>query len=583
MQESKPYLSGKALYFRILRYSIYFWPALLLGILGNALYSGVDAGTIYLTKPLLNQAFIKRNAVFISWLPIIVCAIFILRSIGDFVGSYFMTYVARSIVLRFRQEVFQHLLKIPATYYDNASTGQILSVILYNVEQIAKVGADSLTDLVQSFFSIIFLLFIMFKMSWQLSLIYFCTVPIIAIATRLTTKYVRKINHAIQKGMGKVTMIAEESIVGYKVVRAFGGQSYETEKFQNALEDNRRRELHNVAVKSIGVSFVQLIAAVALAIIIYLATANHATALSAGAFVALVGSMLGILKPLKTFSSVNSTIQRGMVGAQSVFALLDDVVEKDTGTRTIKRAKGEVIYDKVCFTYPTTDKEVLHDISFKLNPGKTTALVGRSGSGKSTLASLLPRFYDVTQGHIYLDGHSIEDYELFSLRHQMAIVTQNVTLFNDTIARNIAYGMLNKTSEDEIIEAAKAAYAWEFISQFPEGIHTLIGENGVLLSGGQRQRIAIARAILRNAPVLILDEATSALDTESERFIQAALEKLMQNRTTLVIAHRLSTIENAHQILVMDHGKIVESGQHEELLKRQGSYAKLHSMQFGED
>lgn len=571
----------RGLYLRILRYSAIFWPALVLGVVGNALYSGIDASLTYFLKPLLNKGFIAKDQAFIVWLPAIVCLIFLLRSFTNFLGSYYMTYVARSIVLRFRQDLFDHLLKIPATYYDNSSSGQILSVMLYNVEQVAKVGADSLTDLVQSFFLIIGYLVVMFTISWRLSLIYFVTIPFIALVTRLSTKYVRKINHAIQRGMGKVTSIAEETIVGYKVVRAFGGQDYERNKFLSALEDNRRRELHNVAVKSISVSLVQFVAAIALAIIIFYAT-HATTSLSAGGFVALVASMLAILRPLKVFNTVNSTIQRGLAGAQSVFALLDDVEEKDTGTRVVERVQGLVHYQQVSFTYPNTDREVLHDINFTMAPGTTTAVVGRSGSGKSTLVSLLPRFYDCQSGQILLDDYPLQDYQLSALRQQMAIVTQNVTLFNDTIANNIAYGLLRGASEQEIIAAAKAAHAWEFIEQLNEGIHTLIGENGVLLSGGQRQRIAIARAILRNAPLLILDEATSALDTESERYIQAALQELMKDRTTIVIAHRLSTIENAHQILVMDEGRIVEVGHHQQLLALQGYYAKLHAMQFGE-
>lgn len=578
----KKYVLEKGLYLRILRYSALFWPALVLGVLGNALYAGVDTGMTYLLKPLLNKAFIERNLTFIHWLPALVCAIFLVRAVTNYLGTYYMTYVARSIVLRFRQDLFEHLLKVPSTYYDNSSSGQILSIILYNVEQVAKVGADSLTDLVQSFFQIIGYLTVMFIVSWKLSLIFFITIPFIALVTRLSTKYVRKINHAIQRGMGKVTTIAEETITGYKVVRAFGGQDYESRKFLSALEDNRRRELHNVLVKSISVSLVQFIAAIALAIIVYYAAAHDSTTLTAGGFVALVAAMLAILRPIKVFNTVNSTIQRGLAGAQSVFALLDDVQENDSGTRTIDRAEGKVSYNHVSFTYPGTDKEVLHDIQFTLEPGKTTAVVGRSGSGKSTLVSLLPRFYDCVVGTIFLDAHPVQEYKLADLRRQMAIVTQNVTLFNDTVANNIAYGLLRGATEADIIDAAKAAHAWEFISQFPEGIHTLVGENGVLLSGGQRQRIAIARAILRNAPLLILDEATSALDTESERYIQAALQELMKDRTTIVIAHRLSTIENAHQILVMDDGRIVEVGNHHDLLKLEGYYARLHAMQFGE-
>lgn len=576
------HLTGKQLYCRILHYARHYWWALIIGILGNAAASSVDSSLTYLLKPILNKGFIERDVHFVTWLPFLVVAIFLVRALTNYMGSFYMTYVARSVVMRVRADVFSHLLKIPATYYDNSSSGQILSVLIYNVEQLANVSADALTDLIQSFFLVVGLLIVMFTVSWQLSLIYFLTIPAIAFVVRATSKKVRKVNHAIQKGMGTITSIAEETIGGYKVVRAFGGQQYEQAKFEEALKANRQRELQNTTTKTISVSAVQLIAAAALSIIVYLATSHTATQLSAGGFVTLVASMLAILKPLKTFSTVNNTIQRGLAGAQGVFSLLDDEIEKDVGTIELERAVGNIEYRHVTFTYPKTDKVVLKDISFEVPAGKTVALVGRSGSGKSTIVSLLPRFYDYTEGHIYLDGQEAKAYTLSSLRQQMAIVSQHVTLFNDTVANNIAYGVSRHASEQDIIEAAKAAHAWEFISQFPQGIHTLIGENGVLLSGGQRQRIAIARAILRNAPILILDEATSALDTESERYIQEALEKLMQNRTTIVIAHRLSTIEKADKIIVLDQGEIVEVGNHAELLAKQGYYAKLHQMQFNQ-
>src|SRR3990167_786062 len=580
--QKKGMLSGFELYKRILHYSKYYWLALVIGIIGNAMYSGVDASLTYFLKPVLNKGFIARDYEFLHWLPYIVLFIFIARGVANYLGSYYMSYVARSIVMRFRSDIFSHLLKIPATYYDNSSSGQILSVLIFNVEQVAKVSASALTDLLQSGFLVICLLVVMFSISWRLSAIYFFTVPIIAIFVKLSSKKMRKNSHGIQKGMGSVTSIAEESIVGYKVVRAFGGEDYEQQKFNQSVEDNRRRELKNVILRTISTSTVQLVAAIALAIILYLATSSGKTELGAGGFVALIASMLAILKPLKTLTTVNGDIQRGLAGAQSVFALLDDETERDTGTLEVSRVKGDISYKCLNFVYPGTDKQVLFNVSFQVKSGETSALVGRSGSGKSTLVNLLPRFYDCKAGSINIDGVNINNYTLRSLRNQIAIVSQHVTLFNDTIANNIAYGIKKDAPEEEIIEAAKAAYAWEFISQLPNGIHTLIGENGVLLSGGQRQRIAIARAILKDAPILILDEATSALDTESERYIQAALEKLIRNRTTIVIAHRLSTIENANRIVVMHEGCVVESGTHQELLAQNQYYAKLHALQFSD-
>jgi len=571
---------GKTLYFRILRYTRYYWVALLIGMVANALYSGVDAAVTGMLKPVLDKGFIARDYHFIAWLPLFVLVAFLLRAIMNFLGSYFMARVSRSVVMRIRIDLFSHLLKIPAFYYDNSSSGQILSVLLYNVEQITKVSATALTNFIQSFFLMIGLLGVMFYNSWQLSLIYLITIPLIAVFARVSNKIVRRVSYQLQAGMGHITTIAEEAVSGYKVVRAFGGQSYENAKFKAAVKENRRLELKNVVLKAVAVSGVQLIAAAALAVIVYLATARGAIKLSAGGFVAMLAAMLAILKPLKTFATVTNTIQRGLAGAQGVFALLDDEVEKDTGTKTLTKAKGKIQYRSLNFTYRGTKKEVLHDINFSVAPGKTCALVGRSGSGKSTLVQLLARFYDYEQGDILVDDVAIKQYQLAELRSQIALVSQHVVLFNDTVAKNIAYGQSRNATEDEIIAAAKAAHAWEFIKDMPEGIHTLVGENGVLLSGGQRQRMAIARAILRNSPILILDEATSALDTEAERHIQAALETLMKDRTTIVIAHRLSTIENADCILVMDQGRIVEEGTHASLLAEKGHYAKLHRLQF---
>ena len=408
--------------------------------------------------------------------------------------------------------------------------------------------------------------------------------PIIAISVQFTAKRLRRINLNIQTQMGSVANIAKEAIDGYKVIRSFGSESYETDRFDKATQNNRHRELKTVITKSLSVSGTQFIAGVALALIIYLAAIhNSSSALSAGSFAAIVAAMLALLKPLKTFATVNATIQKGLAGVQSIFSLLDNEEEKDTGTVHVERVKGKIDFHHMSFVYPGTDKDVLKDVNFSIQPGKTVALVGHSGGGKTTLISLLQRFYDNFKGKITIDDIDIRELILLDLRRQFATVSQNVVLFNDTIARNIAYGQFDTIGHSKIIAAAKAANAWDFINELPQGIDTVIGENGDLLSGGQRQRIAIARAILKNAPILILDEATSALDTESEYKIQLALKELMRDRTTLVIAHRLSTVENADIIIVIENGVIVEMGNHHALLEQEGYYAKLYKMQFKDE
>lgn len=570
------------LYFRLLKYIHNYWWAFVLGIIGTILFAGFDAYFAYLLKPILNQGFIARKMNFIHLLPFLIIALFVLRSLSSFVSNYFMSYVSRGIVLTFRKQIFSRLMKLPASYYDQTSSGKLLSIILFNVEQVADATADALIELVHSFFLISGLLVVMFMMSWQLSLLNLAIMPLVILSINWSSRRMRRISSNIQVQMGEITNIAEESIEGYKVVRAFNGEAYETKKFNTALETNRARELKIVATKSISVSFVQFMASIVLATIVYLAThPNKMTSISAGEFISFISAMLMLLKPLKIFSTVNGKIQRGLAGVEGIFALLDEPVEEDHGTISVKRVKGDIAYKHVSFAYTNkANAPVLHDINFTLEAGKKIALVGFSGGGKTTLVTILQRFYDGFSGEITIDGINIKDYRLTDLRKQFAVVSQNVTLFNDTIAHNIAYGSFANVSETEIIAAAKAANAWEFIEQLPLGINTLVGENGVLLSGGQRQRIAIARAILKDAPILILDEATSALDTFAERQIQMALENLAHNRTTLVIAHRLSTIESSDLILVLDHGQIVERGHHTELLAHGGLYAKLCNLQF---
>lgn len=567
-------------YSRLFKYVRQYWVALVIAMVASIVYSGIDSWFVYFLKPLLNKGLVQKNREFLHWAPILVLGVFMMRGIVSFFSTYNIALVSRNVIMRLRQDMFAHLQKLPASFYDHSTSGQVISTMLYSVEQVANASADIITTTIQSFFLVVGLLVVMFSISWKLSLLYFLIIPLIAIIMRFTSMRVRRLSLTIQESIADITNRTEENVSGYKVVRAFGGQDFEKNKFDKAARMNKVREMKVIAARSWSVSSVQLMAAMALSVTLYIATVDIANSiLSPGGFVALIAAMLALIKPLKDLTSMQNKLYRGLAGAQTVFELLDQKPESDLGTKTVQRVLGKVEFHNVTFAYEE-DKTVLHEISFVVKPGDTVALVGRSGSGKSTIVSLLPRFYADFSGDILLDDVSVNEYQLASLRKQFALVSQHVVLFNDTIANNIAYGRFNEVSEEQIRAAAKAAYALDFIDKLPNGIHTLIGENGVLLSGGQRQRIAIARAILKDAPILILDEATSALDTESERYIQAALEDLMRHRTTLVIAHRLSTIENADKIIVLDHGKLVEMGDHSELLARNGYYAKLYNMQF---
>lgn len=555
----------------------YLW-FLVSGVLCTALTSGVDAGLAWMIKPIINQGLIDRDPIFIRILPIAIIAIFILRGIFVFLSSYYIQNVGRSVVRDLRQQIFAHLLRLPASFYDTESSSQLLSRLIYNVEQVAEATTSALLLIVQESMLAIGLIVVMFLLSWKLTLFFMLIFPLMIVLSRYTNRRIRRLSLNVQKSIAEVSHIAGESIEGYRVIRVFGGEKYEIAKFTQATESNRQREMKIVSTNVLGTAAIQVILSFSIAATLMVAT-SPAVAVSAGGFAAIITSMFTLLRPIRRINQTNNLIQKGLAGAQSIFELLDMTPEKDTGTFPLIRSKGSVTYKKVSFAYPGTHKPVLKEISFQVAPDETIALVGRSGGGKSTLVSLLPRFYDATQGEILIDGINIGDYRLSDLRNQFSLVSQHITLFNDTISRNISYGRLDEVNEADIIQAAEAAHAIDFIRELPQQFNTLIGENGVLLSGGQRQRLAIARALLKNAPILILDEATSALDTESERHIQAALETLMQHRTTLVIAHRLSTIENADRILVIDHGSVVEIGSHSELLRREGHYTKLYTMQ----
>lgn len=581
-KEQKHLASALVIYLRLFGYVRRHWFTLAVALVASAAYAGIDSWFVYFLKLFLNRGVVEKNQYFLTWAPLLVLVAFIMRGIASFLSTYNIAFVSRNVIMRLRQDLFTHLQRLPSRYYDKTTSGQILSVILYSVEQVANASADVLTTAIQATFLIMGLLIVMFKISWKLSLLYFIIIPSITIIMRVTSKRVRHLSLAIQDSVATLTQCSEENIEGYRAVRAFGGQGYEVNRFNEATNSNRQREMKVIAARCWSVSSVQTMAAIALSITLYVATIDITNSiLSPGGFVAMIAAMLAILKPMKDLTTMQNKLYRGIAGAQTVFELLDQQPEIDKGTKAIERAKGKIVFSNVNFAYHS-DKSVLEDISFTVKPGEVVALVGRSGSGKSTLVNLLPRFYTDYTGDITLDDVSLPDYRLADLRNQYALVSQHVTLFNDTIANNIAYGRFGSVTKEEIRAAAKAAYILDFIEQLPEGMNTQIGENGVLLSGGQRQRIAIARAILKNAPILILDEATSALDTESERYIQIAVDELMKHRTTLVIAHRLSTVEHANNIIVLDKGRVVEMGCHQELLAQEGYYSKLYRMQFQE-
>ena len=481
-----------------------------------------------------------------------------------------------------RRRLFKHLMFMPVSFFDRNSTGKLLSRITYDSEMIASSSSGSLITIVREGAYIISLLAVMFYTSWELTLVLFVIGPIIAVLITIVSKIFRKLSKNLQDSMGELTATTEQMLKGHKVVLSFGGQHVEEERFNKVSNNMRRKGMKMVTADSISDPVVQIIASLALAVVLFLATTPLIAEdnLSAGSFTVVFSSMLAMMRPLKSLTNVNSQFQRGMAACQTLFAILDLEPEKDNGTYQTEPAKGALEFKNVSFAYQGKEELALNNISFSVPAGKTVALVGRSGSGKSTIANLVTRFYDIEQGEILLDGVNIQDYRLSNLRENCAVVSQQVHLFNDTIANNIAYAAQDKYSREEIIAAAKAAYALEFIEKLPQGFDTVIGENGASLSGGQRQRLAIARALLRNSPVLILDEATSALDTESERAIQSALDELKKDRTVIVIAHRLSTIENADEILVIDHGEIRERGTHKALLEQNGAYKQLHSMQF---
>ena len=546
------------------------------------LNAAADSTLIYMLKPLLDDGFGKADHSFLKLMAVLVVLFIMLRGITSFIANYCLAWVSGKVVMILRRRLFKHLMFMPVSFFDQNSTGRLLSRVTYDTEQVAQTSSSSLTTIVREGTYLLSLFGVMLVTSWQLSVVLFVIGPIIAVLIRLVSKRFRTLSKNLQNSMGTLTATTEQMLKGHKVVLSFGGQKIEEARFNQVSNDMRRQGMRLAVANGIADPVVQIIASLALAAVLYLATfpAIMSQNLTAGSFTVVFSSMLAMMRPLKSLTNVNAQFQRGMAACQTLFEILDLETEKDNGTVAPERVNGNVEFKDVSFTYEGKEEPALSHISFKIPQGKTVALVGRSGSGKSTVASLLTRFYDIKQGEILLDDINIQDYKLTNLREQCSVVSQQVHLFNDTIANNIAYAAGDKYTREQIEAAAKAAHVMEFAEQLENGLDTLVGENGANLSGGQRQRLAIARALLRNSPVLILDEATSALDTESERAIQSALEEVQKDRTVLVIAHRLSTIENADEILVIEHGEIRERGTHQALLAQNGAYKQLHSMQF---
>lgn len=583
MADSSDEMTGGATYRRLLKYIIPYKIGFVAAVIGMITVAATETGFAALMKPMLDGTFIEKDPTVIKFAPIALLAIFLFRGIGGFIVRYCMDWVGRNLIRDMREIMFDQLLRLPTSFYDRNAKGHLSSKLIFDVEQVAAAATGAVTILIRDTLTAIGLVAWMLYLSWQLTMFFVVLAPVVGGIVVIVSKRFRRISRRIQASMGNVSQISQQVIEANRVVKVYGAEDYERGVFEQANNYNRRQHMKLAVTGGLSVPVSQFIGAIGMAAVLFFATKEPMLSqITPGTFVSFISAIMLLMPAMRRLTQVTETIQRGIAAAQSIFGLLDLDTERDIGTNTLERAKGQVEFRNVSFQYAGTESLVLDDVNLSVAPGQTIAIVGRSGSGKSTLVSLLPRFYNVSKGEILIDGIPIDDLRLANLRKNIALVSQDITLFNDTIGNNIAYGCKDTVSQEQIVTAATAAHAMEFIKDLPQGLDTMIGDRGVLISGGQRQRIAIARALLKDSPILILDEATSALDTESERIIQDALDKLMVGRTTLVIAHRLSTIEGADKIIVMHAGKIIEQGTHADLLARDGHYAALYNMQFNE-
>tara|TARA_B100001175_G_scaffold21174_1_gene15798 strand:- start:494 stop:2263 length:1770 start_codon:yes stop_codon:yes gene_type:complete len=585
MQKPKNKKINSNLYLRLLSYTFQHKLIFIASIIAMAMFAVTDTAFAALIKPLLDGSFVSKDPETIRLFPFVLIALFLIRSISGFVSTYGIAYVGRSVIMKIRQEMFDKLVHMPTKTYDFASSGELLSKLTYDTEQVAEAATKAITVLVRDGLTVIGLLGLMFYQSFILSIGLIVIGPVIAIFVKFMSVRFRDTSKHIQKSMGFITNVVEELIAGHRVVKIFGGEHSEKKSFNYVNVNNRDRHMKLALIQGISIPLVQFIVALFLAGVIYFVTSDeYLEVISVGTFMSFITAMILIFAPIKRLAEINVVLQRGLAASESIFELLDSKSESDViinkDNKKFNKEFSSINFNKINFSYYDNNDLVLEDISFSIPKGSTCAIVGKSGSGKSTLVNLLPRFYEIKNGDITIDLENINTFSLGELRGMIAYVGQDLTLFNDSIRNNIAYGSLENKSLDDIVAAAKSANADKFINDYTDGYETFVGDNGVLLSGGQRQRIAIARAILKDAPILLLDEATSSLDSESEKLIQTALAELQKNRTTIVIAHRLSTIENADLIIVLDKGKIIEKGKHEELINLKGLYANLHKIQF---
>jgi len=575
-QSLPPQYTAKTLYLRMLKYALRYWQMFAFSILALVAFSATNTGFLATIKLVTDAGFVKHDTTMLHLLPFMLFGLLALRAFAGFASTFAMRWVARRVVEDLRVEAFAKLMTLPVSFFDSISAGVVTSKLTYDTEQMSGAATSAAVSSVRDSLTIVGMVAYMLYLDWQLTLIFVITAPLMVLYLNKMTPKLREAGKANQGTMGEMTQVAEEASAGQRMIKIFAGAQYEQKRFSTVVAKNRHMQIRLTRISGINSMVIEMLAAFSLGAVVYYSVGKF----TAGEFAAFIGALLMLIPPIKSLTKMNETVQVGVAAAQSVFGLIDTQAELDEGRLEIGRAKGEIEFKSVGLRYENAKGNALNQLSFVINPGEKLALVGRSGGGKTTMVNLLPRFYEHQEGMVLLDGVDIRALKLTNLREQFALVSQDVVLFNDTVFNNIAYGALRGASEEKVIAAAKAAHAWEFIQQLPNGLQSEIGDRGVRLSGGQRQRLAIARAILKDAPILLLDEATSALDTESEQHVQAALDTLMQNRTSIVIAHRLSTIENADRIFVMEHGEIVESGTHDELLKAGGHYAKLYQKQF---